>query len=137
MRFVIDAPSLVRLVEDGRPVAPGNHLVAPAGVRSQALDLLLGRVARGELAARDALALHDRLTETRIRALNDRVSRRVAWDIARERGWESVRDAEYLAVTRLQADALIAGDDQLARAAEGMVETAPLSALFTADPGQR
>lgn len=130
MRFVIDAASLLELVAGGRPVPPGHQLVAPAGVRSQALDLLLGRVARGELTEREALELHDRLTETKIRALNDRVSRRVAWDLARERGWDSVRDAEYVAVARLQADALITADPRLASAAEGIIPVAALADLF-------
>jgi len=33
-------------------------------------------------------------------------ARRTEWQIAREHGWDTLRDAEYLAVTRLQADAL-------------------------------
>src|SRR5690606_28373978 len=81
MRFAIDAATLLDLVESGRPVAPGHQLVAPAAVRSQALDLLLDRVRRGELDARQALARHDPITETKIRVLNDRVTRRVAWDL--------------------------------------------------------
>ena len=41
-----------------------------------------------------------------MRLLGDRVSRRTAWKIAQEQGWETTFDAEYLAVTKLQADAL-------------------------------
>lgn len=40
-----------------------------------------------------------------MRLLGDRVSRRTAWEIAREQGWETTYGAEYVAVTRLQADA--------------------------------
>ena len=130
MRIVVDAASLLALVESGLPLAAGHQLVAPAGVRSQALDLLLARVRRGELDAREALARHDQLTETKIRALNDRVSRRVAWDIALQHGWDSIREAEYLAVARLQADALVTGDPRLVEAARGVVAVLPLAALF-------
>jgi predicted nucleic acid-binding protein len=43
-----------------------------------------------------------------MRLLRDRVSRRTAWKIAREQGWETTYDdAEYLAVAKLQADALV------------------------------
>ena len=42
-----------------------------------------------------------------MRVLNDHVSRRTAWKIAMEHGWDTTLDAEYLAVTRLQADAFV------------------------------
>ena len=50
------------------------------------------------------------MTELKIRTLGDRMSRRTAWNIALERDWHTLRDAEYLAVTKLQADALITVD---------------------------
>ena len=49
-----------------------------------------------------------------MRLLADRVSRRTAWRIAREHGWDTLRDAEYLAMTKLQADALVTVDTALA-----------------------
>ena len=64
-----------------------------------------------------------------MRLLGDRVSRRTAWKIAMERGWETTFDAEYLAVTKLQADALVTIDEDLAARAAGIVQTAPLAAL--------
>lgn len=67
-----------------------------------------------------------------MRLLGDRVSRRTAWRIAREQGWETTYDAEYLAVTELQADALITIDPALAAKAQGIVPLADLDAL-TAD----
>lgn len=73
---------------------------------------------------------HDRVTEMKVRLLNDRVSRGTAFRIARERGWDSLRDAEHLAITRLQADALVTVDAELAAKAEGTVTVAPLSALL-------
>jgi predicted nucleic acid-binding protein len=64
-----------------------------------------------------------------MRLLGDRVSRRVAWKIAREQNWDSTYDAEYLAVTRLQADALVTVDPALARKAHHLVPLAHLDAL--------
>jgi predicted nucleic acid-binding protein len=131
-RFVVDAAALVRLLESGLELHPEHRLVAPAGIRSQALDILLGRVNRGELDEGDAVACHERMTELKIRALNDRVSRRTAWDIARAEGWSTVRLAEYIAVAKLQADALVADDDVLAEAARDHVPVEAFEALFSA-----
>lgn len=64
-----------------------------------------------------------------MRLLGDRVSRRTAWRIARDKGWETIGDAEYLAVTRLQADALVTIDEALARSADGIVPVASLDVL--------
>lgn len=44
-------------------------------------------------------------------------------------GWASTFDAEYIALTRLQADALVTLDPELARGAEGLVAVAPIDAL--------
>jgi predicted nucleic acid-binding protein len=128
-RYVIDAPTLLRLVADGPPVIPGHQLVAPNAIRSQAMSLLLRAVNDGELTEQAALAQHERLTELRMRLLGDRVSRRTAWKIAREQGWATTDDAEYLAVTRLQADALVTVDPGLAERATGLVPLAPFAAL--------
>lgn len=64
-----------------------------------------------------------------MRLLGDRVSRRTAWKIAREQGWETTYDAEYVAVTKLQADALITVNSSLATKANGLVPLAPLTDL--------
>ena len=98
-RYVIDAPTLVHLVDSGRQLPADVQLVAPSSVRSEALQLLLRDVAAGRRTEEQALDLHERMTAVRIRALGDRVSRRTAWAIAREKGWESLRDAEHLAVS--------------------------------------
>jgi predicted nucleic acid-binding protein len=86
-------------------------------------------VRRGDLSEAVALAHHERFTEMKMRLLGDRVSRRTAWKIAQDRGWETTFDAEYLAVTRLQADALITIDPQLAAKAADIVPLARLAAL--------
>ena len=128
-RFVIDPPALLEIVGQGRSVHPSHQLVAPNSIRSQALDLLLGLVASGDLHDREALEIHERMTELKMRLLGDRVSRRVAWQLSRAHGWDSIRHAEYLAVTQLQGDALVAADPELVGKATGLVELAPLAAL--------
>jgi predicted nucleic acid-binding protein len=94
---------------------------------------LLREVAEGESTEKAAFELHERMTEVKMRLLGDRVSRRTAWQIAREHGWDALRDAEYLAVTRLQADALVTVDPDLAAKAEGVVPVAPIADLLTGD----
>lgn len=129
-RFVIDAPTLLHVLESGRSVGRSHQLVAPASIRSQVMDLLLRKVNHDELSEQEALALHERLTATRLRLLNDRVSRRAAWDIARRKGWDTVSQAEYLGLVRLQADALVTIDATLAAAGADIVPLAPLESLF-------
>ena len=131
-RFVIDAPSLLHIVANDVRIGAGHQVVAPKLIRSQALTLLLDAVQRGDLSEKLALQHHERLTELKMRLLGDRVSRRTAWRIAREQGWDTTYDAEYLAVAKLQADALITVDPAMATKAQGIVSVAPLDAL-TAD----
>ena len=128
-RYVIDAPTLLHLVEEEISVDESHQLVAPASIRSQAMTVLLGRVNAGELHEHEALRLHERLTELKVRLLNDRVSRRTAWNLARAHGWSGLRDAEYLALVTLQADALVTVDERLAALAAGLVEVRPVVVL--------
>jgi predicted nucleic acid-binding protein len=129
-RYVIDAPTLLHLVDAGLAVDPGHRLVAPNSIRSEALELLLRDVRAGRRTEPAALAAHQRMTEIKLRLLGDRMSRQTAWKIARERDWDRLRDAEYLAVTRLQADALVTVDPALAAAARDVVPLAPLDVLL-------
>jgi predicted nucleic acid-binding protein len=55
-----------------------------------------------------------------------------ALKLARDHGWDDLRDAEYLAIARLQADALVTVDAELATRAEGIVTIAPVPALVSA-----
>jgi hypothetical protein len=125
-RFVIDAPTLLHVIAEQVPVAPGHRLVAPNVLRSQALALLFDDVRDGRLTEREALERHEQLTAVKVRLLGDRVSRRVAWQIARELALDSTVDAEYLAVTRLQADAYVTVDPVARSRADGVV---PLGAV--------
>ncbi|MBC7760880.1 MAG: type II toxin-antitoxin system VapC family toxin [Candidatus Saccharibacteria bacterium] len=126
---VVDAPTLLHIVANGILPGPQHQLVAPNLIRSQALSLLFESVSNGDLTEELALQYHQRLTELKIRLLGDRVSCRTAWRIAREHGWETTYDAEYLAVTQLQADALITIDSALAMKAKDVVLLANLDAL--------
>lgn len=128
-RYVIDAATLVHLVTRQLPVDPNHRLVAPNSIRSEALELLLADVGAGRLTDQQALAVHKQLTELKMRLLGDRVSRETAWRIAREHGWDTLRDAEYLAVTKLQADALVTVDPALADKAAGVVPIAAIDDL--------
>jgi len=128
-RYTIDAPTLLRLVTDGIEVHADHQLVAPVAVRSQALQILLDRVRAGEVSDKEARRLHTALTETKIRVLNDRVSRWTAFQVAQEQDWPVAGAAEYVAVTKLQADALVTVDKELAGKAKGLVPLAPFSAL--------
>jgi predicted nucleic acid-binding protein len=127
-RYAVDARTLLHIASTGVRIHPDHQLVAPNSVRSEALSLLYDQVRRGELTEDEALRLHERLTEVKMRLLGDRVS----WRIAREQGWDTIGYAEYVAVTRLQADALIAMDESLARSATGLVPLASPDALASA-----
>ncbi|MDT0165494.1 hypothetical protein Q9R32_07985 [Actinotalea sp. AC32] len=129
-RYVIDARTLLHLVDRGARVDPGVQLVAPGSIRSEALQLLLDDVRSGTRTEQEALAAHEQVTALKMRLLADRVSRGTAWRIAREHGWDTLRDAEHLAIARLQADALVTVDPQLAARADGVVPLAPLEVLL-------
>lgn len=133
-RFVIDAPTLIHLVSEHLEVHSAHQLVAPNAIRSQALTRLLEAVRRGQLAEKEALVLEERMTEVKLRLLGDRVSRRTAWRIAREQGWADLVEAEYVAVTRLQADALVSVDSDLSSRVQALVPVEPVEAL-TRPPG--
>ena len=129
-RYCIDAETLLHIVRSTATLHASHQLLAPSSIRSDALTLLLADVAAGRIDDAEAKALHTRMTEQRIRALGDRVSRWTAWQIAREQGWSDLHDAEHFAVTRLQADAFVTVDPARAQRAEGIVPTAEVNALF-------
>lgn len=130
-RYVIDPPALLHLAANGYRPDPDRQLVAPQSIRSDALEILLHRVRDGELTEPEALELHERITHVRIRVLGDRVSRRTSWKIAREHHLDSMRHADYLAVTVLQADALVALDPGLVALAQGLVPLAATSEILS------
>jgi predicted nucleic acid-binding protein len=131
-RFVVDCGVVLQLASEGIEVPAEHELLAPTLLRSQTLSVLHEAVHRGEIAPEVAF---DRLTRIRampIRLLGDAVLRRRAWEIAEQLGWAETYDAEYLALTQLQADAFVTLDADLARRVEGIVPTATIDALQTA-----
>jgi predicted nucleic acid-binding protein len=128
-RFVVDAGAVLRLVSVEVEVSSEHELLAPTLLRSQTLSALYEAVQRGEISAgvgRDRLARVGRMP---IRLLGDAVLRRQAWKVADQLGWASTYDAEYIALTQLQADAFVTLDAELARSVEGIVATASIDAL--------
>ena len=127
---MIDAPTLLHLLDNQLAVDRGHQLVAPNSIRSQALNLLLRDVREGKRPERAALQVHELVTEQKMRLLGDRVSRRTAWQLARENCWDSVFAAEYVAIARLQADALVTIDRGLADRAAEVVTVAPVDVIL-------
>jgi predicted nucleic acid-binding protein len=128
-RFVVDAGAVLHLASEGVEVSAEHELLAPTLLRSQTLSALHEAVQRGEIpadVARDRLA---RIGKMPIRLLGDAVLRRRAWEVADQLGWASTHNAEYVALTQLQADAFVTLDAELARSVEGIVETASIDAL--------
>jgi predicted nucleic acid-binding protein len=131
MRFVIDADAALRIVETGVEPAPAHTLLAPTLLRSQVLDVLYRRVRQGVLTEEAGLGLNQRFAKLKIRYLGDAVLRRRAWALAERAGMDGTANAEYLALTQLQGDALIAEGPGLRGQAGGLVTLAPFEALLT------
>jgi predicted nucleic acid-binding protein len=129
-RFVIDAGAAIQLAADEREIAEEHELLAPTLLRSQALSLLHAAVSRGELTKEVADSRLDRISAMRIRLLGDRVLRAKAWKVADRLGWSDTFDAEYIALTLLQADAFITLDADLAESVAGIVQTASIEEVF-------
>jgi indolepyruvate ferredoxin oxidoreductase alpha subunit len=131
-RFVVDAGVVIQLAAEGIDVSSEHQLLAPTLLRSQVLSALHEAVARGEIAAGVGLERHLRISRMSIRLLGDGVLRRRAWQVADQLGWDATYQAEYVALTQLQADAYITLDADLARQLEGIVATATIEALRSA-----
>ncbi len=133
-RFVVDAGAVLHLVSEGIEVSGEHVLLAPTLLRSQTLSALHEAVQRGDLAADVARDRLTRIGRMPIRLLGDAVLRRRAWDVADRLGWASTYDAEYIALTQLQADALVTLDAELARSVQGIVPIASIDALRHGGP---
>jgi predicted nucleic acid-binding protein len=129
-KFVVDCGAVLHLAREGTEIPAEHKLFAPTLLRSQTLSALHGAVQRGEIAEDAALEELDRVSRMQIRLLGDAVLRRNAWKIADQLGWSETYDAEYVALTKLQADALVTLDATLARQVEGIVPTASIDALL-------
>ena len=126
-RFVIDAGAAIHLASERLVVGGAHELLAPTLLRSQTLSMVYEAVRRGEIPAdvgRDRLAHIGRM---KIRYLGDAVLRRRAWNLAEQLGWDATYDAEYVALTQLQGDALVTLDTELARRVAGIVRVASIA----------
>ena len=128
-RFVVDCETLLRIAAGEVEVAGGHQLVAPTLVRSQALSALYEMARRGEISAAEGIERVTRINSLKVRFLGDKVLQRSAWKVADELGWETTYDAEFVALTQLQADVFVTSDSDLARAVSGLVETTSIEAL--------
>jgi predicted nucleic acid-binding protein len=131
-RFVVDCETILRIAAGEIEVAAGHTLLAPTLVRSQALAAMYGAARRGEVSAAEGRERVRRINSLKVRFLGDKVLQAQAWKVAEQLGWETTDDAEFVALTQLQADAFVTSDRELANAASGLVETAPVDALRVA-----
>lgn len=127
--YVIDPAAALRIVEEDVALDPAHGLLAPTLLRSQVLSHIYGRVRDGEIGRAAGLDLAARFDRLKLRYLGDRALRRAAWDIAEEIGADTTYMAEFIALTRLQADALVAEDPDLAASARDIVTVAAFDDL--------
>jgi predicted nucleic acid-binding protein len=128
-RYVIGPDAAIRLAHERAAVADEHRLLAPTLLRSHVLSSLYQSVQRGELTRKDADGHLNHIRGLRIRLLGDRALQRAAWKVADQLGWPDTYDAEYVALTQLQADAFVTLDPRLAQAVAGLVEVAPIDDL--------
>jgi predicted nucleic acid-binding protein len=131
-RFVVDCGVVLELAREGTDVPAEHELLAPTLLRSQTLAALHEAVHRGEISQDAALDRLSRIWAMPIRLLGDAVLRRRAWSLAEQLGWAETYEAEYVALTQLQADAFVTLDEELARRLEGIVTTATIESLRAA-----
>jgi predicted nucleic acid-binding protein len=128
-RYVIGPDVALRLAQSGASVPDHHQLLAPTLIRSQLLSRLYQSVSSGQIVKKDAERQLDHVRSLRLRLLGDRMLQSVAWKIADQLDWPDTFDAEYLALTRLQADAFVTLDETLNEAARAVVPTASIDAL--------
>lgn len=129
-RYVIEPDVALTLAARETAIPSRHRLFAPTLLRSQVLARLYVEVQRGELSRKEASHRLDYLRALPLRLLGDRVLQRVAWDVAAALGWQDTFVAEYVALTKLQADALVTRDPALARAASKVVAVATMDDLL-------
>ncbi len=128
-RYVIGPDVALRLADRQIRVRDEARLLAPMLLRSQLLSLLFQAVREGSMTRTEADRCLDYVRSLRIRLLGDRVLQQEAWKIADELGWADTMDAEYVALTRLQADAFVTTSQELRAAAGRLVPVAPPEVL--------
>ncbi len=129
-RFVICPGTALRLAGERAAPAAAHALVAPTLLRSQILTALYQDWRAGTLERHEANVRLDHIRGLRIRLLGDRVLQSRAWTIADQLSLGDTLNAEYIALTQLQADAFICSDNGLAGMAAAVVKIAAYEALF-------
>jgi predicted nucleic acid-binding protein len=120
--FVIDAKVAISLATNAVPIPPDHSLTAPTLLRSQVLTLVYASVRRGEIDERTGRKVLDDIRGLQVRLLGDRSLQDRAWRIAAKLNLPDTYQAEYIALTQLQADALATADKKLADAAGAFVQ---------------
>lgn len=128
-RYVIDLACAIKIVEADIQITSKHEILAPTLLRSQVLDQFYRRTLSGDLSEADALSMNARFGKLKFRYLGDAVLRRRAWTIAQQLGMLSTYDAEYIALTQLQGEALVAADKRLASVAKKVVSVKSFEAL--------
>ena len=123
--FVIDPPVAIDLATSGAAIPSEHNLAAPTLLRSQVLALVYGSVRHGEIDERTGRKVLDGIRRLRIRLHGDRSLQDHAWRIAAKLNWPDTYQAEYIALTQLEADALATADPQLVAAARTFVQAVP------------
>ena len=129
-RYVIGPDVALRLAREQAEIPAEHRLVAPALIRSQLNTLLFRAMKEDALTRKEAREQLDYVHTLAMRLLGDRVLQRTAWDVADRLGWVDTYDAEYVAVTQLQADAFVTLDDRLAREVADLVTVASYDVLL-------
>ncbi len=128
-RYVIGPDVALRLAREDVVISDQHKLLAPTLLRSQLLAMLYRAVRRGEMTKSDADRHLAYVRGLRIRLLGDRVLQKVAWKVADQLEWPETFNAEYIALTQLQADAFITLDEELASTVRDLIVLSPFEAL--------
>ena len=132
-KYVIFPDVALRLAAENAVLPAEHKLLAPTLLRSQLLARLYQLVREGALTKKEAEQHLNYVRGLRMRLLGDRVLQQVAWKIAAQLAWPDTLDAEYVALTQLQADALVSFDEDIIAAVTDLVAVAPYEALLRAD----
>ena len=132
-KYVIYPEVALRLAVENAVLPPEHRLLAPTLLRSQLLARLYRLVREGNMTREEAEQHLSYVRGSRIRLLGDRVLQEVAWKVANQLGWPDTMDAEYVALTKLQGDALVTFNNDIIAAVADLVAVAPFEALLLPD----
>lgn len=120
-RYVVTPDVAIALATSRDRIAGHVRLVAPTLFRSEVLSRLYQQVRDGRMSEPEATLALEYIRGLKMRLLGDRVLQNVAWKIASDRDLADTLDAEYIALTKLQADHLVTDDPKLRAAASSLV----------------